>query len=273
MHLRKRLGHLFGLLLAFVFTATSLPVFADIEQARLDAIAADLQSRVDEKNLSGVVAMVAQDGKIQMNRAFGYQNIEDQVPMSTETIFRIFSMTKPVTGTALMILHDEGKFQLDDPVEKYLPELAGVEVFVSQNEDGSFATQPADHAMTVRELMSHTGGLLYTPPLSSGPIAEAYAAAGIMNLPGYTLAESIPALGEIPLAYQPGSQWVYSISVDVQGYLVEILSGKSFDQFLQERIFDPLGMVDTGFYVPAEKADRLARQYARTPDGDLRRTL
>ncbi|MDG1025227.1 MAG: serine hydrolase [Gammaproteobacteria bacterium] len=234
---------------------------AELEKYRLDAIASDLQARVDESMLSGVVALIAQDGEIQMNQAFGYQNVEDQVPMSTDSIFRIFSMTKPVTGTALMMLYDEGKFQLDDPLEKHIPALAGMTVFVSEDSDGNFVTEPSGHPMTIRELVSHTGGLLYTPPLSGGPVATAYSAAGINDLPNYTLSESIPALGDIPLGYQPGTQWVYSISVDVQGYLVEVLSGQTFDQFLQQRIFDPLGMIDTSFFVAPEKADRLARQY------------
>lgn len=272
MQSRSLAARLSGLLLILSCGLASLPVFADIESTRLAAIASDLQARIDEKKLSGAVVMIAHDGELQMLEAFGYQNVEDQLPMQTDTIFRIFSMTKPVTGTALMMLYDEGGFQLDDPVEKYLPALAGMQVFVSQAEDGSWVTEPADHPMTIRELMSHTGGLLYTPPLSSGPIAEAYAAAGIMDLPGTTLADSIPALGEIPLAHQPGSQWVYSISVDVQGYLVEVLSGQTFDVFLQERLLDPLGMSDTGFYVPADKADRLARQYRPTRDGGLSRT-
>ena len=207
-----------------------------------------------------------------MHEAMGYQNVEDQVPMSKDTIFRIFSMTKPVTGTALMMLWDEGKFQLDDPVEMHLPELAGMKVFVEKNEDGSWVTEPADHPMTVRELMSHTGGLVYTPPLSQGPVAEAYAKAGIMNLTGASLAESMPALKDIPLSYQPGSQWVYSISVDVQGYMVERLSGMRFGEFLETRIFQPLGMVDTGFSVKPENAARLSRQYAPNNDGTLRRT-
>ena len=259
-------------LLIMLLSAFSALANADIDKSRLDAVEADLQGRIDQGKLSGAVVMIAQDGEIQMNKALGYQNVEDQVAMSTDSIFRIFSMTKPVTGTALMILFDEGKFELDDPVGKYLPELANVDVFVSQNEDGSWETEPANHPMTVRELMSHTGGLLYTPPLSQGPIAEAYANAGIMDLPNYTLAESIPALEDIPLGYQPGTQWVYSISVDVQGYLVEKLSGQSFDEFLQERVFNPLGMVDTGFYVKSENAHRLARQYFPGQDGSLIRT-
>ena len=250
----------------------SAQILADVEQARLDAVAADLQARIDEGKLSGAVVMVAQDGEVLMHEAMGYQNVEDQVPMSKDTIFRIFSMTKPVTGTALMMLWDEGKFRLDDPVEMHLPELAGMQVFVEQNEDGSWVTEPADHPMTVRELMSHTGGLVYTPPLSQGPVAEAYAKAGIMNLTGATLAESMPALKDIPLSYQPGSQWVYSISVDVQGYMVERLSGMRFGEFLETRIFQPLGMVDTGFSVKPENAARLSRQYAPNNDGTLRRT-
>lgn len=245
---------------------------ADIDQAQLEAVKADLQARIDASKLSGAVVMVAQDGEVLTLDALGYQNVEDQVPMQTDTIFRIFSMTKPITGTALMMLYDEGKFELDDPVEKHLPELAGMQVFVSQNDDGSWVTEPANHPMTVRELMSHTGGLLYTPPLSRGPVANAYAEAGIMDLPNYTLAESIPALKDIPLGYQPGTQWVYSISVDVQGYLIEKLSGQTFDVFLKERLFEPLGMNDTAFYVAPDKADRLARQYMPLDDGSLRRT-
>ena len=245
---------------------------ADIEQARLDAVTADLQARIDEGKLSGAVVMIAQNGEIQLSKALGYQNVEDEVPMQEDTIFRIFSMTKPITGTALMVLHDEGKFELNDTVEKYLPELGGMEVFVSQNDDGSWVTEPANHPMTIRELMSHTGGLLYTPPLSQGPVASAYAKAGINNLFNYTLEESIPALADIPLGYQPGTQWVYSISVDVQGYLVERLSGQKFDEFLQERLFDPLDMAETGFFVKPENADRLARQYQPRQDGTLART-
>lgn len=247
------------------------PVYADIDQTRLDAIAADLQARVDAGRLSGVVAMIAQDGELQMHQAFGFQNVEDKVPMSTDSIFRIFSMTKPVTGTALMMLYDEGRFQLDDPVAKYIPEFTGLEVFVSQTEDGSFVTEPANHPMTIRELMSHTGGLMYTPPLSSGPVATAYTKARILDR-SVPLAQMIPALGDIPLGYQPGTQWVYSISVDVQGYLVEVLSGQPFDEFLEQRIFSPLGMVDTAFFVAADKAHRLAGQYAPGQDGTLRRT-
>lgn len=244
---------------------------ADIEQSRLDAISSDLQARIADKKLSGAVVLVAQGGEVELFEAYGQQNVEDGVPMTKDSIFRIFSMTKPIAGTALMLLHDEGKFSLDDPVAKHIPEYQNLQVFTGENDDGSFATEPANHQMTVRELMSHTGGLMYVPPLSQGPVADAYLKAGVLN-PTVPMATMMPKLADIPLGYQPGTQWVYSISVDVQGYLVERLSGKPFDVFLQERLFDPLGMEDTGFYVAADKLDRFARQYAPGPDGNLRRS-
>jgi len=243
--------------------------YADIEQSRLDAAEADIQSRIDEGKLSGAVLMVAQNGRVQMHKALGYQNVEDEIEMENETIFRIFSMTKPVTGTALMILHDEGRFELDDPLEKHLPELSDLRVAKSANDDGTWETESVNHPTTIRELMSHTGGFTYFPPLGRGPIAQAYAEAGIGG--DATLAESMPRLKDIPLDYQPGSKWVYSISVDVQGYLIEKLSGQTLDTFFQERIFGPLGMKDTGFFVSPEKSHRLSRMYMPT-NGTLLRT-
>lgn len=246
------------------------PVFADIETARLDAIASDIQSRIDQQQLSGAVILIAQDGEVALHEAFGHQNVEDQVPMTVDSIFRIYSMTKPITGTALMTLYDQGKFQLDDAVEKYIPELADLQVYTGVDANGMMTTVPADHPMTIRELMTHTGGLMYIPPLSSGPVADAYVDAGILAR-DTTLAQQLSELGDIPLGYQPGSQWVYSISVDVQGYLVEVLSGQSFDEYLQEYIFTPLGMGDTGFHVPDNKAHRFSRNYMPS-EGQLQRT-
>ena len=259
------------ILSGFIFLSCASLSNADIDQSRLDAIAADMQFRIDEERLSGAVLMIAQDGELQMNKTFGHQNVEDQVPMAMDTIFRIFSMTKPITGTALMILHDEGKFQLSDPVSEYVPELANLKVFTESDVDGNMLTEAINREMTIQELMTHTGGLMYVPPLSRGPVAQAMVAAGIMR-PDISLAVQIASLGELPLGYQPGTQWEYSYSVDVQGYLVEVLSGQSFDAFLEERIFSPLGMVDTGFFVPADKAHRFARQYNQAATGGLTRT-
>ena len=259
------------ILSGFIFLLCASLSNADIDQSRLDAIAADMQFRIDEERLSGAVLMIAQDGELQMNKTFGHQNVEDQVPMAMDTIFRIFSMTKPITGTALMILYDEGKFQLSDPVSEYIPELANLKVFTESDVDGNMLTEAINREMTIQELMTHTGGLMYVPPLSRGPVAQAMVAAGIMR-PDISLAVQIASLGELPLGYQPGTQWEYSYSVDVQGYLVEVLSGQSFDAFLEERIFSPLGMVDTGFFVPADKAHRFARQYNQAATGGLTRT-
>ena len=253
----------------FFLWALASSAFGDIEPARLEAVEADLRARIDEGKLSGAVLMIAQGGELQVHKALGYQDVEEQIPMKNDTIFRIFSMTKPITGTALMILHDEGKFSLDDPLEKYLPELSNLRVAISANDDGTWETEAADHPLTVRELMSHTGGFTYFPPIGNGPIAQAYVEAGIGG--DATLAESIPTLRDIPLDYQPGTKWVYSISVDIQGYLVEKLSGQTLDAFFQERIFEPLEMEDTAFYVSADKAHRLSGMYMPS-NGSLLRT-
>ena len=248
--------------------ALASSAFGDIEPARLEAVETDLVGRIDEGKLSGAVVMIAQGGEVLMHKALGYQNVEEQIPMKNDTIFRIFSMTKPITGTALMTLYDEGKFNLDDPLEKYLPELSNLRVAISANDDGTWETEPADHPLTVKELMSHTGGFTYFPPIGNGPIAQAYVEAGIGG--DATLAESVPELRDIPLDYQPGTKWVYSISVDIQGYLIEKLSGQTLDTFFQERIFEPLGMKDTGFYVSADKAHRLSGMYIPSNESLLR---
>ncbi len=248
--------------------ALASSAFGDIEPARLEAVETDLVGRIDEGKLSGAVVMIAQGGEVLMHKALGYQNVEEQIPMKNDTIFRIFSMTKPITGTALMTLYDEGKFNLDDPLEKYLPELSNLRVAISVNDDGTWETEPADHPLTVKELMSHTGGFTYFPPIGNGPIAQAYVEAGIGG--DATLAESVPELRDIPLDYQPGTKWVYSISVDIQGYLIEKLSGQTLDTFFQERIFEPLGMEDTAFYVSADKAHRLSGMYIPSNESLLR---
>lgn len=255
-------------LVAVSFMFATLVQAEKIEQARLDAISTYLKGEIDDGRLAGAISLAYKDGEIQQFEAFGHRDLENKLPMEKDSIFRIMSMTKPVAGTALMILFDEGKFTLDDPVEKYIPEFKGLQVFKGAKEDGSFETEPANHAMTIRELMSHSGGLIYTPPLSRGPLAKAYGEANILDR-NSTLKEMVANLGKLPLNAQPGSQWVYSVSVDVQGYLVEVLSGQTFDVFLEQRIFKPLGMKDTAFYVAKEKASRLSRYYSAGSDGKL----
>lgn len=256
-------------LLALTLLSATPIVFAEgIDPARLAAVSKAMKGAVDEGKLAGIVTLVEKDGEVQLFEAQGYRDLENKQEMTTDSIFRIFSMTKPIAGTALMMLYDEGKFKLDDPVAKFIPEFKDLQVAGGVDESGEFKTVPADHPMTVRELMSHTGGLVYTPPLSRGPVADAYSKAGVLDR-NSTLAQMAEKLGNIPLNHQPGTQWVYSVSVDVQGHLVEVLSGQSFDKFLQERIFSPLGMHDTAFHVSADKADRLSRSYVPGDGGKL----
>ena len=224
-----------------------------------------MRKEVDEGNLAGIVSALMRNGKLVHLDAYGYQSVEEQQPVTEDTIFRIFSMTKPVTSVAMMMLLEEGKFSLDDAVSQYIPELANLEVAIEDGPGGFPVTEPATHEMTIRELMSHTGGLTYGL-FSRSQVDSQYVAANILDTEG-TLQDMIDKLANIPLRQQPGTLWHYSVSVDVQGRLVEVLSGMPFDEFLQERIFEPLGMSDTGFYVPEEKRDRFATMYMSGANG------
>ena len=238
-----------------------------IPAARVAALEEGLQALVDEGRVAGLVTMLVQHDAVVQQGAFGSQDIAAGVPMQQDTIFRIYSMTKPVTGVAMMILHEQGLWSLDDPVSKFVPQFAALEVGV-EGENGQLTRVPADHAMTMRELMTHTGGLTYGL-FGDSAVDALYTQENVLD-PGSSLEIMIDKLARIPLKQQPGSLWNYSVSVDVQGYIVEQLSGQPLPEFFAERIFEPLGMVDTAFYVPAEKAGRLARQaYDYGPNGEL----
>ena len=243
------------------------PEAVGMDSSRLDRVTQAMQGFVDEGRLAGVVTMAARDNKIVHFESVGYRDLEAQAPMTNDSLFRIYSMTKPITGVALMILYEEGKFRLADPVEKYLPEMANLQVFAGTDDEGNIITEPPNHKMTIRELMSHTGGLSYGI-FSQSPVDTKYLEAELLDS-GLTLQEFTRRLGEIPLKSQPGSRWEYSVSVDVQGYLVEKLAGQPFGDFLQERIFDPLRMTDTDFYVPEEKVSRFAQVYGYNDAGEL----
>ena len=242
------------------------PEEVGLSAERLERLSTAMQGLIDDGQLAGITTMIARHGKVAHFGTFGHQKIEGDVPMAEDTIFRIYSMTKPITGVALMMLYEEGKFRISDPVEKYIPEFAGLEVAVEEGPNGP-VTAKADHPMTIRELMTHTAGLSYGL-FSRSQVDTMYTEANVLDS-NSTLQDMIDKLSKIPLRQQPGSRWHYSVAVDVQGYLVEVLSGQPFDQFLQERIFGPLGMVDTGFHVPAGKSDRFAEVYAYAEDGSL----
>jgi CubicO group peptidase (beta-lactamase class C family) len=219
------------------------PEAVGMDSERLNRVTAAMQSLVDEGLLAGAVTIAARDNKVMHFESVGYRDLESRAPMTNDTLFRIYSMTKPVTGVALMALYEEGKFKLSDPVEMYIPEMKDLQVYTGTNADGSMTTIDANHKMTIRELMSHTGGLSYGI-FSQSPVDSAYLAAGIgaaaaagILAPNEAGRDFVRKLGQIPLKSQPGSQWEYSVSVDVQGYLVEVLSGQKFGEFLEERLF------------------------------------
>lgn len=226
-----------------------------------------MQGFVDEGKLAGVVTMATRNNKIVHFESVGYRDMEAQAPMTNDALFRIYSMTKPITGVAMMILYEQGKFNLNDPVEKHIPEFKYPQVYAGEDADGNMITEAQGHKMTIRELMSHTGGLSYGI-FSQSPVDEMYQEVNPLDA-DQSLQEMIDKLAAIPLRQQPGSMWHYSVSVDVQGYLVEKLSGQRFGDFLEGKIFEPLGMTDTDFYVPQEKANRFSQVYGYTPDGEL----
>ncbi len=251
------------------------PESVGMDSQRLNRVKEAMQDLVDQGLLAGAVTMAARDNKVMHFESVGYRDKDAEAAMTNDALFRIYSMTKPITGVALMTLYEEGKFKLSDPVEKYIPEMKDLTVYVGTNDNGSMITEEANHKMTIRELMSHTGGLSYGI-FDKSPVDDAYLAAGIgaaaaagILEPNETGQDFVRKLGQIPLKSQPGSKWEYSVSVDVQGYLVEVLSGQKFSEFLEERIFEPLGMIDTSFHVPQEKLGRFAQMYGYSPEGEL----
>lgn len=246
--------------------AVAVPEDMGMSSERLSRVSSAMQKLVDDGKLAGIVTMVARHGKIVHFETFGYQEISPEIQMLKDSIFRIYSMSKPITGVALMMLYEEGKFRLSDPVAKYIPEFKGLKVASGEGKDGPIV-EKANHPMTIRELMTHTAGLTYGI-FSKSQVDEMYVKAGVLNR-NQTLKDMINKLSKIPLRQQPGSLWHYSVAVDVQGYLVEVLSGKPFDVFLKERLFDPLRMKETGFHVPEDKAGRFAQVYSYDKERNL----
>ena len=246
--------------------ATTVPEKVGLSSERLERINAAVQGYVDENKAAGFVTMVARRGKVAHLESFGLMDIESGKAMQPDTIFRIYSMSKPITSAAVMILYEEGYFQLDDPVSKFIPEFKEMKVFVKKTEAGVEITD-AKRQITIRNLLTHTSGLAYG--LGKDTEVDVMYQEEKMLKWDETLEEKVARLVKLPLADEPGSRWRYSISTDVLGYLVEVISGKRFDVFLDERLFGPLRMKDTGFYVPAEKMSRLAGFYKTDETGAL----
>ncbi len=238
------------------------PADVGMDPAGLKKLNEAMHGMVDGGQLAGVVTMVSRKGKVVHFDAYGKRDIENGLPVEKDTIFRIYSMTKPIVGVALMTYYDEGRFTLDDPVSKFIPEFADLKVAKEDGPDGNPITEDADHPMTMRELMSHTAGLTYGL-FSRSQVDTLYTKAGIIDF-NQNLEEMIDKLARIPLRQQPGSMWHYSVAVDVQGYVLEVLAGKPLDEVLNERLFEPLGMKDTAFWVEPAKVDRFSHMYQST---------
>ena len=237
---------------------TATPESVGFTAGALDKMDAGMQALTDAKQAAGIVTLVARHGKVVQHKAYGAQNLETGAPMQLGTIARIYSMTKPIAGVAMMMLYEEGKWKPSDPIAKHIPEFANLKVYAG-DKDGQPVYEAPAHPPTMGELMSHSAGFTYGL-FGSTPVDKLYQAANPLGEP--SLQAFITKMATLPLLYQPGTKWVYSVSVDIQGYLVEKLSGKAFPEFLRTRLFDPLEMVDTGFFVPATKMSRVATIYS-----------
>ena len=242
--------------------ALATPESVGLSNAGLEAIDGYLRGLVDAGTLAGVVTLVARHGKTVHTSVMGKKDLASGEPLALDTIFRIFSMTKPITGVAMSILFDEGLWSPDDTIAKHLPAFEGVRVFDGLDADGKPKTVAPEHAPTMRELMTHTAGLSYgfNP---AEPLDKLYQTAQVWQSP--SLAVFADKVAGLPLAYQPGTKWLYSLSMDVQGAIVEKLSGQSLPEFMRTRIFEPLGMVDTAFHTPPDKLARRATLYRWSP--------
>lgn len=241
---------------------TAAPESVGLSSAQLDRVTAGLQAHIDQGHIAGVVAAVVRDGRLVYMEALGQADIEAARPMPKDAIFRLYSMTRSMTSLAAMILWEEGAFQLDDPISRYLPQFMGQRVFADAGSPDMNQTQSRDGDITVEHLLLHTSGL---GSRSSG----IYRAEGV-RLRSISVEQMVDNAARTPLFEDPGTNWRYGISTTILGRLVEVWSGKPLEDYLQERVFGPLGMTDTGFWVEPERADRLATVYRASREGELR---
>lgn len=278
MHTSSRLSLVTGLAIAIAgplyadhWTAATTPDAVGLSQDRLDRLTEVMQGYIDAGDVAGMVVMIAKDGEIAYQNAFGQMDLANATPMEVDTIFRIASMTKAIVSAGAMILQEEGKLLVDDPVGKYLPEWMETVVAVDDG-NGGFTTEPTARPITIRDLLTHTSGMPYGAWLSDKTTA-AWADAGFE---GWYFADDttpirdlVREMAALPMESQPGTTWAYGLNTDVLGAVLEVASGQTLDVFLKDRIFDPLMMSDTQFWLPQDKADRLPVVYDRTGPGTL----
>jgi CubicO group peptidase (beta-lactamase class C family) len=252
------------------------PKHTGLSIARLERITEHLERNyIAPGKIAGCQVAVARHGRLAYSRSFGQMDRERGVAMGDDAIFRIYSMSKPITSVALMTLYERGYFQLNDPVSRFFPAWKHHRVWVSGS-GADMKTEAPARPLSMRDMLCHTGGLTYGAQLealgapgSGHPVDKVYAEVGVRRGSGETLMEFMDKLAQVPLRYQPGERWMYSLSTDVCGALVEKISGQRFDRYLAETIFEPLGMRDTAFFVPPEKVDRFCANYRRAPDKSL----
>lgn len=242
---------------------TTNPKRVGMSQARLERIEPAMQAFVDQQKLAGTLTLVARKGKVVHLEGVGYRDREAKTPMSEDTIFRIYSMTKPITAVAALTLWEQGKFQMNDPVSKYLPELANLKVYAGMDGE-NMVLEDTNKVMTIKQLFTHTAGFSYG--FTQSPVDKLYQQSALFS--GKTKREDLlKEVAKLPLNHQPGTKWNYSIGTDIIGILVERLSGQTLGEYFEEHIFEPLEMDDTGFYVPKDKQDRLAQIYVINQQG------
>src|SRR5229473_3359653 len=247
-------------------TSPPLPLAAPEEiglsSVRLARVGAVMRGEIERGRVPGAVALIARRGRLGFFESFGRRDAASSAPMAKDAIFRIYSMTKPITSVAAMMLWEEGRFLLNDPIARYLPDLSDLEVAVERG--GEIERVPVERTITIQDLLRHTSGLTYEFR-GSGPVHKMYMSAKVYRRT-QSSADQVATLGKIPLLHQPGTRWEYSRSTDVVGRLIEVLSGISLGQFLQQRLFAPLGMADTAFHVPVPLQARLAEAFAKDPE-------
>jgi CubicO group peptidase (beta-lactamase class C family) len=243
------------------------PESAGMSPERLAVLDAGIQAEIDNGKVAGVVVAVARHGTIVHNKAYGFANIESGTAMKPDHLFRLYSMTKAVASVALLTLYEQGRFQLNDPLELYIPAFKDLKVYAGQDASGNMLLEDMKRKPTVLDAFRHTLGL--AGGVGQHPIDIIYREHGLGMGSLESLSEEMEKLGEVPLRYQPGEQWVYGLGHDVQAYLVEYFSGIPYAEYLQQKIFDPLGMKDTMFGVPPAVADRFATVYGVNADGGL----
>ena len=251
------------------------PESAGMSEERLQRIEDMCSKAVADDDIPGVVALVARHGKIVFWKAFGLADNHSSRKLKRDDIFRIASQSKAITATAVMILWEEGKFRLDDPVSKYIPEFKNPQVLESfKYSDASYTTEDADKEITIRHLLTHTSGIGYGVIDGDERFKMIYQKAGITDLftsKDISIEESVKKLAKLPLHHNPGEKFTYSEGLDVLGYFIEVVSGVPFDEFLRKRLFDPLGMDDTWFYLPEDKSSRLVSIQHKTDESEWER--